>query len=494
MAAAGLIRHLRNYASAGILSAVVGLVSFPILTRSLTVAEYGVVGLITSSLTLFIAVGKLGVQHSVIRFFAQIKNNNLDYSISQLNSTVSMVFFCFACSTTLLWLFSGLVLLPMFMQYEDIPSLFLLGSGVIFIRLLGSGAVNFLRAQQRSADVAISQSLSRVLNLTLILCVLLVSDLNPWSVVACLFFAEIVAVCYALYQYWPDFQFKAYDISRKLASAMLIYGLPLMILESLGLVLRLSDRYLIESMLGVSALGQYSASYNFASYLDIIVLAALIQAVKPAYMQMWETEGKASTQAFLASGFKIFLVIGIPFITIFSITSPYFLSFLAGSKYAPGTVIIPYVALSFLLEGAVHFLAAGLYIHKNTKVLMMWSLVATVVNLVLNFLLIPRYGISGAAIVTVVSYTIFMVGVSSIAFRHVSFSISLRSPLYMLLASGLVFFIFKQVDLGSDLVNFLGKGTSGTIVLLLFMCLIDASAKRWIGERLRWISDGKFRQ
>ena len=139
MAAAGIVRHLRNYASAGILSAVVGLVSFPIMTRNLSVAEYGIVGLITSSLTLFIAIGKLGVQHAVIRFFAQVKNANIDFSVGQLNSTVSMVFFCFACSTTVLWLVTGVFVLPNVLQYENISSLFILASVIVFVRLLGSG-------------------------------------------------------------------------------------------------------------------------------------------------------------------------------------------------------------------------------------------------------------------------------------------------------------------------------------------------------------------
>lgn len=484
MAAVGIVRHLRNYASAGVLSAVVGLVSFPILTRSLSVAEYGIVGLITSSLTLFIAIGKLGVQHAVIRFFAQVKNANIDFSVSQLNSTVSMVFFCFACATTGLWLLAGLVILPNFLQYENISSLFVLASVIVFVRLLGSGAMNFLRAQQRSADVAIAQSLSRFLNLSLIIGVLLMAHLDPRSVVACLLVAEVAGVSYAIYQYLPDFQFKAEDVSVRLAKAMLMYGLPLMILESLGLVLRLSDRYLIESILGVSALGQYSASYNFASYIDIIILAALMQAVKPAYMQMWEQEGKPQTQAFLSRGFHLFLVIGIPFITMFSITSPHLLSFLAGAKYSPGTIIIPYVAFSFLLEGAVHFLAAGLYIFKNTKVLMVWSLIATVINLVLNVLLIPKLGISGAAMVTIISYAVFMVGVSTLAFRHVKFPISLRSPILMMLASAIVFMVLNPVTLGSDVVSFLIKGLAGTSVLLLFMWLIDPSVKQWMSERM----------
>lgn len=488
MAAAGIVRHLRNYASAGILSAVVGLVSFPILTRSLSVAEYGIVGLITSSLTLFIAIGKLGVQHAVIRFFAQVKNANIDFTVGQLNSTVSLVFFCFACMTTVLWLVTGIFILPNVLQYENISSLFILASVIVFVRLLGSGAMNFLRAQQRSADVAIAQSLARFLNLCLVISVLLLSTLDPITVVSCLLVAEVLGVSYAVYQYMPDFQFNKSDVSGRLVKALLVYGLPLMILESLGLVLRLSDRYLIESILGVTELGQYSASYNFASYIDIIILASLMQAVKPAYMQMWEQDGKEKTQAFLSKGFHLYLMLGVPFIVMFSITSPHLLSFLAGDKYSPGTIIIPFVAFSFLLEGAVQFLAAGLYIYKNTKILMIWSLITTVVNLGLNLLFIPRFGIAGAAVVTVISYTVFMVGVSTLGFRHVKFPITMRTPALMFLASVLVFIVLNPVDIGTDALNFLVKGFAGTTVLLLFMWLIDSAVRQWISERMARLS------
>lgn len=484
MPVVSLFQHLRNYASAGIFSAVVGLITFPILTRNLSVAEYGVVGLISSSLTLCIAFGKLGVQHAVIRFFAQIKNGNIDFTVDQMNSTVSMIFFSFASSATLLWLFSGFFVLPSILQYENISSLFLLSAAIVFIRLLGSGVMNFLRAQQRSADVAISQSIARFLNLLLILALLFASDLNPWTVIACLLVAESVGVFYAAWQYWPEFRFRLKDVSVSLAKAMLIYGLPLMLLESLGLILRLSDRYLIEAMLGVSALGQYSASYNLTSYIDVIILAALMQAVKPAYMQMWESKGKLPTQGFLSDGFRMYMVVGIPFIAMFSITSPYLLGILAGEKYSPGTVIIPYVAISFWLDGAMHFLAAGLYIFKNTKVLMGWSLMATIINLGLNVLLIPRFGITGAAIVTIISYVIFMAGVTGSAFRYVNFPVNLRAPVVMLVASLIVFLLLSPVDFHSNLANMLGKGLIGTCVLLVLMWFMDAGVRQWSTDKL----------
>lgn len=484
MAAVGIIRHLKNYASAGVVTAMVGLLTFPILTRNLSVAEYGIVGLITSSVTLFVAVGKLGVQHAVIRFFSQIKHANIGFSVAQMNSTVCAVFVLLASVTTVIWLLSGFFILPQFLQYENISFLFLLASGIVFVRLIGSAVMNFLRAQQRSGSVALAMSLSKFLNLSLIVMVLFGATLNPVTVITCLLIAEFCSIAYAFWQYRADFHFAGNDVSSKLAGAMLTYGLPLMILESLGLVLRLSDRYLIEAMLGVSSLGQYSASYNLTAYLDLIVLAALLQAVKPAYMNMWESEGEAKTKAFLSRGFYLYMVIGIPFVTMFAVTSPYLLAFLSGPKYSPGTVVIPYVALSFWMEGAMHFLAAGLFIFKHTKVMMFWSLIATCLNLALNIVLIPRFGISGAAMVTVISYAVFLGGVGSLGFRYVSFGISLRKPLLISFASFFVYVLAGFFEWQSDMVNFLFKGSLGTVILAAFIWAIVPELRLFVSQRI----------
>lgn len=478
-----MLSHLRNYASAGVVTGFVGLISFPILTRNLTVADYGIVGLITASLTLFIAIGKLGVQHAVIRFYSQVKHGNIDFNMNQLHSTVSVVFFCLASMTTLLWLVSGVFVLPTIMQYEGLSSLFLLASGIVFIRLMGSGVINFMRSQQRSGEVALIESLTRCLNVVLVISLLLVSALNPWSVIACLLVAEVIGVSYALYCYSPDFHFDFDSISGSLARTILVYGVPLMILESLELVLRLSDRYMIEAMIGASALGQYSASYNLSTYIDLIILVAMVQALKPAYMHLWEAEGREKTQAFLADFFRVFLIAGIPFVTLFAITAPHLLGFLAGPKYEAGTVIIPYLAISNLLQGSIHILTAGLYIFKDTKALVTWSCIATVTNISLNLIFIPLYGITGAAMMTLLAFAVFTVGVSMRAFRYVSFPIELRIPSFMLVASIVAFILLNPITLGSHVADFLVKGCVGTLFLLLVMWLVEPEVRSWIASR-----------
>jgi len=431
------------------LAAMAGIVTFPLLTRSLSVAEYGILGLITSSLTLFVAFGKLGMQHAVIRYYAQIKNNNISFGMNEMNSTIVMLFVTLATVTTGLWVFTGFTLLPRIAQIDNITQLAVVASGIVFLRLLGSGILNYMRAQQRSAVVGFTLILSRYLYLAMIIGIMFLYDISVFTVLMSMLIAEIIGIGFAAKKFWPDFHFKAREITVSLGKVMLLYGMPLMMLESLGLVMRLSDRYIIQLVLGENALGMYSASYNLATYLDLILLAAMAQALKPYYMQLWETEGAQKTKVFLSTGLHSYIVVGVPLITVFSLVSPHLLNFLASDKYAPGTIIIPFVAFSFLLEGSMHFLAAGLYIKKNTKTLMFWGALATILNLGLNVVAIPVYGILGAAVVTIVSYLVFVLGISYRSFQFLAFNISTRVPLLITLLSMMVYVMLFKLNFNS---------------------------------------------
>ena len=148
-----VLRHLRNYATGGLVSALIGVASFPILTRSLSVEDYGIVGLILSTLTLFVAVGKCGVQHSIIRFYAEVKNRNSKFTESEFYSTTIALAFVLSIVCMVVWLVAGYWLVPAISDSEDITKYFLLGTLYIFLRILSSNPANVLSAQLKSGIV-----------------------------------------------------------------------------------------------------------------------------------------------------------------------------------------------------------------------------------------------------------------------------------------------------------------------------------------------------
>lgn len=426
-----------------------------------------------ATLTLFVAVGKLGFQHAVIRFYAQITHTKSDWTAANMNTTVLVVFGGLAVTTAFIWFVSGNLIMPSTLQYDGMGSLFTIASFTVFLRLFGSAFLNFLRASERSGKVAKVQVTMRYCYITFIVLMLFISGLTPFKVLVCILLAEIIAFSSSLYYYRDKISFSLSDFRGSLAKSMLMYGAPLMVLESLGVLLRLTDRYLIQGILGEVELGMYSASYNLTAYLEIIVLATVVQALRPLYMKLWERDGVEPTKAFLSNTFHIYLMFGIPFVALFSATAPHLLNFLASPKFAPGTVIIPFVTISFMLDGCVHWLGAGLYVNRNTRVLMMWSMVAATTNLLLNFMVIPKFGIVGAAAVTVVSFSIFITGVANSASKFLSFDIDWKKPFQIAIVSVAVYFLLSNLDFGAEMVNMFVKGFIGLAFCLAGILFVD---------------------
>lgn len=475
-----ILGHVRNYASAGMVSALVGLVTFPLMTRNLSVDDYGIIGLITASTTLAVAFGKLGIQHAIVRFYAESMHNKNGNSLLAFNTTVFSLFSYLSIITTIVWVLAGTFVLPRFIENENISSYFWIVSLFIILRMVGSVTWNLLRARQHSGDVSRSTIIGRCSYLAMLLGLLMAGYINLYSLLVAFVLAEFAAVLYATYAYRQYFSFERSSYSLELTRKLLRFGFPLMILESLSLALRLIDRYMIGSVLGEKDLGLYSASYNLSSYVEIVITASLAAAIRPMYTHIWEVEGREATKNFLSQSLHTYLMVGIPFTAIFILLAPDLLVFLASHRYGSGVSIIPYIATVILIDGSLIFLSAGMYFLGSTNTLLFWGLVAGFVNFTGNYLVIPHYGIEGAAIVTMIAFLVFCTGFLNSSLRLLSFEISWKKPLAMLILSIFTFHLYNRIYVASELGNMVVKGILSTGTLSIALIVIDKNIGHWV--------------
>lgn len=73
-------------------------------------------------------------------------------------------------------------------------------------------------------------------------------------------------------------------------------------------------------------------------------------------------------------------------------------------RYWGGLSIVPIVLLAYVFLGISNTIGAGIYIEKQTKKLTIVSSTGAAVNVIVNYLLIPPLGITGAALATLASY------------------------------------------------------------------------------------------
>ena len=83
-----VLTQASHYGIASLFTQVLGgLITFPLLTRVLSVEQYGTLSFIGATLSLAVAFGKTGVQHSVVRLHAPVAAGKSEFNLQQLYST-----------------------------------------------------------------------------------------------------------------------------------------------------------------------------------------------------------------------------------------------------------------------------------------------------------------------------------------------------------------------------------------------------------------------
>ena len=158
-----------HYSVASLFGVIAGLVTFPLLTRVFSVADYGIMNLVAATLTVSVALGKVGVQHSILRYESETRAGKGRYTLAQLYSTTQLGMLATAVFVMLAVLVGVRVVPRSWLGDPRVRNLFALASFLIVVQVMESAFVNFLRAEQRTTLLMKYQVAKKYLGLGLIL-------------------------------------------------------------------------------------------------------------------------------------------------------------------------------------------------------------------------------------------------------------------------------------------------------------------------------------
>jgi O-antigen/teichoic acid export membrane protein len=271
------------------------------------------------------------------------------------------------------------------------------------------------------------------------------------------------------------------------------FGVPLVVSDFLVSLVSSSDRFVIQYFLGSSAVAVYSVAYDISDYVAVMFASPLQLAILPIVYSLWSKEGQEATRTFVSKAVNLSFVIVIPMIAGFSVVGPDIVTILASEKYVDSGELVPIIALGVML-GSVNFLFyTGLLLQEKTVLVTILNTVAAVMNIVLNVLWIPRYGIIGAAYATVLTYIMLNVLTYRISGRyfelHIEWMLLLKA---VLSAGGMIAAILYIGDLtGSAIINVLIKAGSGAVLYVCTMLFIDPRTRQRVNEICGRYPEGK---
>ncbi len=428
------IRQSSHYAIGEVLVMLSGFVSFPILTRVFSPSEYGVLSLISITLWILLAFAKGGLQEAAIRYYPEYTSSREPVREKIFYSSLfygSVTFGILAAGMVLL---CGGWVLPVLFGKDISDFIWLLAglvlSGSIFMRLQ-----NFIRAEQRTKFLnlilVVSRYLSLILSIVLIFLVSKSLRMYYTGVLVAEFSMSFLLILVLTKRVGLHPRYISYSFLGK----CLLFGFPLIGFELGHFLIKSADRYVIQILMGAEAVGIFSAAANMCLYLKDLILYPLMYSITPIYVEIWNKSGREETSRFISRVARICTIIIMPALFGFVALGKDLIVVLASERFQNASQLIAFIIPGTVIWGLSPIYAAGLYIQKKTKTMTSIVLLGVALNVGLNFLLIPKLGLMGAAVSTLLSYVFPSVALSVIAARILPISVDLPTTAISALAS-----------------------------------------------------------
>jgi len=216
------------------------------------------------------------------------------------------------------------------------------------------------------------------------------------------FTISVVILIYFLIRSMDDVSLPPRNI--KIQGSLISFSFPLLIGAAMDRILTRFDRLLIGAIQGPTEVGVYSVAYPMALLL-MIVITSFGHLYLPLVTEVQKKKNKQTADLFWTVS-KWISILTIPLFLILFLHPEFFIEGVFGTDFSTGQIPFMILCVGFLLNsvmgpGGLTLTGIGL-----SKIHMGGNIIATIFNIALNLLLIPIFGLVGAALATTLAYVI----------------------------------------------------------------------------------------
>lgn len=166
-------------------------------------------------------------------------------------------------------------------------------------------------------------------------------------------------------------------------------------------VLSLIDRRFISEYHGLSDVGIYSLAATIGMLISPVFLTPFRKVFTPFKFSVYNKPGGKDK---IIHFYNVYIFLCVLCVLGLSLYGELLIHILATKEYYEAAKIIPLIAISYFFWGLNEFYGLGVNIKNKTFINSLIAGSAALMNVLLNVLLVPNYGIYGAAVATIMSY------------------------------------------------------------------------------------------
>jgi O-antigen/teichoic acid export membrane protein len=456
------IIHFMHFFIGNISTLILGFITFPILTRMLNESQYGILGLVTNTASLAVAFAKAGLSEGIIRIYNEYRGTIEQRNI--FSSTVVIRGIIFSSIAVVAYILLVPFLMPSLKIQSKYLSCFMIMSVYLFIRPLNLIGFSLMRANEETLIFNIATFIGKVtsVGLSLLLLIYIIKGLYGFFVGTVL--SELLLALILAAWFFSKFKVNITKVSKKLTNKLIIFGIPLLLIETLYLILSYFDRYMILYYCGEQSLGIYTVGYNLAMYIGNIMGVSIGYAVVPIYVRIFEEEGRIETEKFLSKSLDYLMIAIIPICIGYYAISKELIVFLASEKYALSADVSVIILIGTINLALINIINAGLYLKKKTMIILLIMMIAVFINIILNYIFLPMLGIKGSAFAFLLSSTCAMLLTIIFAFKYIKIKLNIINVMYYLLLSGGMYAVINVIFIKAIWISLITKISVGILI------------------------------
>lgn len=393
------------------------LIVIPLITNLLGASSFGIWTTVLAFATLVSSAGGVHLHGSLIRSTSQSNSKAQSYSdILTMSIIISAII-----ALILIGIGSVVDISKLFDTDGDSQAILIAATILVVGNILYKININYPRSLGKIRVYELLTIATKLIEICVLAAVFLSNRgilHGIFGLAGIQFSISFIIFAYILSRYsvpWPD-------ISNFWGYAK--YGLPMIPKELSTSLLQNADKYLLLVFLSPAAVGIYAVAYTVARFL-MNISKVLNPTLYPTITAAWDNNRHDEISNTYYQIFRIYSLFAIPaFFGIAFLGKPLSQILSTPEIASQGWILIPILGFGFLIRGYDNFLSYILNSTKKTNKIMISVVSSSILNIILNVILILRYGIIGAAIAT----TISQINAAYLIYRYSSKEININIP------------------------------------------------------------------
>ena len=447
-----------------------GLILLPILTKALGAEQYGIYALIIVSIGMLVPICTLKLDFALIRFLGHVKDKRV---ISKsFISVIGIIFSIVLIISVIVFFLSRYLAINLF---GNINIQYLIKTSIPLILLTVTNQVmrEYLRAFQEMKKYTVFQ-LMQTIGEIIFTSFLVLSGFGLLGAIYALLIAHTCTTAIGIIWIKPNIKITMPSFST--IKPYFPFALPLLPVALGHILINVGDRYVIGYFLGSGSVGIYSASYSIGLLLSFF-FAPIPIVLFPTISNLFENNKIEEIKKHLQYSLKFFLMLAIPSFFGLLILSKSILVTLTTQEFLQGYMIVPVIALSIMVYNISDLNNQIITLFKKTKVSAVINIIAALLNIIMNVVLIPIYGIMGAAVSTLITFVFHLIATSVLGYHRIPYKIEIKFIVKCIISS-IVMFSVLWLCMQYEITNLLVLVLVGVVFYFISLFVFRGLSKK----------------